>query len=120
MASIGVEESVVQTLASEPSAGEFAAASVAVEATTTDVPEMLASAALLEEPVVGLVPAQVESTPISVGVTHPVIEMGSGSARVGLSLATDIMEELARQMVQQVFASMKSCIELVLSWRSSF
>jgi len=30
------------------------------------------------------------------------------------------MEELARQMVQQFFASMKSCIELVLSGGSSF
>ena len=30
------------------------------------------------------------------------------------------MEELAYQMVQQFFTSMKSCIELVLSGRSSF
>ena len=30
------------------------------------------------------------------------------------------MEELAYQMVQQFFASMKSCIELVLSGGSSF
>ena len=73
-----------------------------------------------EEPVVGLVPAQVESTPISVGVTHPVIDRGSGSALTGSSPATDIMEELAHQMVQQFFASMKSCIELVLFGGSSF
>jgi len=32
----------------------------------------------------------------------------------------DIMEELAHQMVQQFFTSMKSCIELVLSEKSSF
>jgi len=31
-----------------------------------------------------------------------------------------IMEELALQMVQQFFISIKSCIELVLSGRSSF
>ena len=54
------------------------------------------------------------------GVTRPIIEMGSGSALAGLSPATDIMEELACQMVQQFFASMKSCIELVLSGGSSF
>ena len=32
----------------------------------------------------------------------------------------DIMEELAHQMVQQFFISMRSCIELVLSGVSSF
>jgi len=107
-------------LAGEPSVVELAAAaSVAVEATTTDVPGVLASAALSEGPVVGIVPVQVESTLVSVGVTRPVIEMGSGSAQTGLSLATDIMEEL-RQIMQQFFASMKSCIELVLSRGSSF
>ena len=99
---------------------EFAVASVAVEATTTNVSEVLASAALSEKPVVRLVPAQVELTPVSVGVARPVIEMGSGSALAWLSLATDIMEELARQIMQQFFASMKSCIELVLSRGSSF
>ena len=55
-----------------------------MEATTIDVPEVLASAALSEEPVVGIVPVQVESTLVSVGVTHPVIEMGSGKAWIGL------------------------------------
>ena len=119
-AGIGAEDSAVQTLAGEPSAIEFAPASVAVEATTTDVSEVLALPALSEEPVVGIVPTQVESTLVSVGVTRPVIEMGSESAQAGLSPATDIMEELARQMVQQFFASMKSCIELVLSGGSSF
>ena len=69
-----------------------------------------------DEPVVGLTPAQVELVPIS----YSVMEMGSGSASAGLSPATDIMEELARQMVQQFFASMKSCIDLVLSGGSSF
>jgi len=77
-ASIRAEDSAVQTSAGESSTVEFVVASVAVEATITNVPEVLASAALSEEPVVGLVPAQVESTPISVGVTRPVIEMGSG------------------------------------------
>ena len=114
-ASIGAEDSVVQTSAGEPSAVEFAAAFVTMEATTTDVPEVLASAALSEEPVVGLVPAQVESTPVSVGVTHPIIERGSRSTLAGLSPATNIMEELAHQMVQHFFTSINSCIELVLS-----
>ena len=52
--------------------------------------------------------------------TRPIIERGSGSALAGLSPATDIMEELAHQMVQQFFTSIKSRIELVLSGRSSF
>ena len=55
--SIGAEDSAVQTSAGEPSVVEFAATSVAVEATTTDVPEVLASASLSEEPIVGLVSA---------------------------------------------------------------
>ena len=42
MASIGVEDIIVQTLASEPSAVEFVAASVAVEAATMTVPGVLA------------------------------------------------------------------------------
>jgi len=42
-ASIGVENSVVQTSAGEPSAVEFVAASVVVEATTTTVLEVLAA-----------------------------------------------------------------------------
>jgi len=118
--SIGAEDSAVQTSADEPSTMEFVVASVVVEATTTDIPEVLALAALSEEPVVGLVPVQVESTLISVGVTRPVIERGSGSAPAGSTLATDIMEEQAHQTVQQIFASMKSCIELVLFGGSSF
>ena len=49
-----------------------------------------------------------------------IIEAGSRSASAELALAIDIMEELALQMVEQFFISMKSCIELVLSRRSSF
>ena len=45
-ASIGVEVRVVQTSPGEPSAVEFATASVTVEATTIAVPEVLASTAL--------------------------------------------------------------------------
>jgi len=118
--SIGAEDSAVQTSAGETSVVEFVAASIAIEATTTTVPEVLASASVSKEPVVGLVPAQVESTTVSVDVTRPVIERGSGSALAGSYPTTDIKEELAHQMVQQFFASMKSCIELVFSGGSSF
>jgi len=118
--SIGVEDGAVQTSAGESSAVEFVAAPVAVEATTTTIPEVLAMAAVSEEPVVGLIPTKIESAPISVDITHPIIERGSGSAPAGSSLAVDIMEELAHQMVQQFFTSMKSCIKLVLSRGSSF
>jgi len=111
------EDSAVQTLAGEPSVVEFVVASVAVEAATTiTVLEVLATTLVSDEPVVGLTPAQVEL----VLVSHSVMERGSGSASAGLSPATDIMKELARQMVRQFFASMKSCIDLVLSGGSSF
>ena len=56
VASIGAEDSIVQTSAGEPSAIEFAAAFVALEAATTDVLKVLDSAVLSEEPVVGIVP----------------------------------------------------------------
>ena len=49
-----------------------------------------------------------------------IIERGSGSASTKLALAMDIMEELAHQMVQLFFTSMKSCIELVLFGKGSF
>ena len=120
MESLGAEGSAVQTSADEPSAVEFVVASVAVEATATAILEVLALASASEEPIISLVPAQVESALASVGITCPVIERGSGSAPAGSSPATDIMEELAHQMVQQFFISMKSCIELVLSGGSSF
>ena len=48
------------------------------------------------------------------------MERGSGSTSVEFSPVNDIMEELARQMVRQFFASMRSCIDLILSGGSSF
>ena len=104
-ACIGAEDGVVRTSASEPCAVEFAVASVAMEATTTiTIPEVLATTSVSDEPAVGLTPAKVES----ILVSRPVMERGSESTSAGLSLATDIMKELERQMVQQFFASMKS------------
>ena len=71
-ASIGAEDSTVQTSAGEPSAVEFAVASIAVEAAmTTTVPEVLATTSVSDEPIVGLTPEQVELVPVS----HPVIEL---------------------------------------------
>jgi len=116
-ASIGAEDSTVQTSASEPSVVEFVVASVAVEAATTiTVPEVLAMTSVSDERVVGLTPAQVELVPVSCSV----MKRGSESVSAGLPPVTDIMEELARQMVQQFFASMKSCINLVHSGGSFF
>ena len=48
-------------------------------------------------------------------IPYPVTEKGSGSFPGG-----DDMGELARQMVQQFFASMGSCIDLILRGSSSF
>ena len=53
---LSVEDNAVQTSAGEPSAVEFVAASVTVEATTTTVPEVLAMALASEKHVVSLVP----------------------------------------------------------------
>ena len=53
-----------------------------------------------KEPVVGLIHAQVQLALVSVDTTRTIIERGSGSASAGLSPATDIMKELAHQMVQ--------------------
>jgi len=96
-ASIGAEDSTVQTLAGEPSAVEFAATSVAAKvAMTTPVLKVLATTLVSDELVVGLTPAQVEL----VSISHSVTEKGSGSTSTGLSPGNDIMKELARQMVQ--------------------
>jgi len=98
----------VQTLVGESCAVEFVVASVAVEAATTStVLEVLATTSVSNEPVIGPTPARVELVPI--------MERGFRSTSAGLSPTNDIMEELACQMVQQVFASMRSCIDLVLS-----
>ena len=110
--SIGAEDSTVQTSAGEPSAVEFAVTSVALEAATPiTVPEVSVTCSMSDEQVVGLTPAQVELVPVA----HPVMERVSESTLAGLSPANNIMEELARQMVRQFFASMRSYIDLFLS-----
>ena len=48
------------------------------------------------------------------------MERGFGSTSAEFSPANDIMEELARQMVQQFFTFMRSCIDLILYRGSSF
>ena len=100
VASIGTEDSTIQTSIGEPSAVEFAVASVAVEAAIPiTVPEVSVTTSVSDEPIVGLTLVQVELVPVS----HPVMKRGSGSTSAGLSPANDIMEELASQMVQQFF-----------------
>ena len=115
-ASLGAEDSTVPTSAGESSAVEFAVASVAVDAATTTVPEVLVTTSVSDEPIIGLTPAQVELVPVS----RSVMERGSGSTSAGLSLTNDIMKELACQMMRQFFASMRSCVDLVLFGGSSF
>ena len=73
--SISAEDSTVQISAGEPSAVDFAVASVAVEAATTiTVPEVLAMTSVSDEPVVSLTSAQVEL----VLVSRSVMERGPG------------------------------------------
>ena len=82
-------------------------------ATAPEVPETISASVA---PVVDPTPARDELIPIP----RPVIERGSGSTSAEFSSAGDIMEELTRQMVQQFFASIRSCIDLILSGGSSF
>jgi len=74
----------------------------------------------LTDPAVGLVSAPSEMASASTDIIRTVIEKRSGSASAELAPAMDIMKEMARQMVQQFFTSMRSCIELVLFGGSSF
>ena len=96
----------------------FAATSVVMEAATTVVtmPEVPVTISASTVPVVDPTPARDELIP----TPRPVMERGSGSTSAEFSSAGDIMEELTRQMVQQFFASMRSCIDLILSGGSSF
>ena len=78
-----------------------------MEATTTiTAPEVSATISAFDEPVVDIPPVQDELIPVS----RPVMERGSGSTSAEFSPADDIMGELARQMVQQFFASMRSLL----------
>jgi len=72
------------------------------------------------EPIAGLVSAPSELAPAFTDITRTIIERGSGSAQAGLPSAMDIIKELAHQMVQQFFTSMRSYIELILFGRSFF
>ena len=99
---------------------EFVAAPFASEATTITFPEVSVMISVSTEPAADLVSAHSELAPAFVDIIRTTIERGSGSAPAELSPAMDIRKELAYQMVQQFFTSMKSYIELVLSGRSSF
>ena len=79
-ASIDAEDSMIQTLAGEPSGVEFVVTSVAVEAAITiTVPEALATILVSDEPVVSLTPAQVEL----VLVSRSVMKRGPGVHQQG-------------------------------------
>ena len=73
----------------------------------------------------------VQLVPVLVGETNAsplpyesnittIVKTGSGSAPPAPTLVMDIVEELTLQIVEQFFVTMKYCIELVLSGRSSF
>ena len=83
MASISAEDSTVQTSAGEPSAVKFVDAPVAVEAATITDPKVSATTSVSKEPVVGLIPAQVELAPVSVDITRTIMERGSAVHQQG-------------------------------------
>ena len=120
VASTGVEDGTLQTSKAEPSTMQFVPAVIISEATTVTVPEAPVTTSTLMEPAAGLVSIASKMAPASMDIVRTIIEKGSESASTELALAMDIMEELAHQMVQQFFTSMRSCIELVLFGRSSF
>ena len=94
---------------------EDTAISGAMEVSTTvAAPDVSATISVSVAPVVDPTPARDELIP------RPVIERGSGSTSARSSPASDIMGELARQVMQQFFTSMRSCIDLILSGGSSF
>ena len=120
MASTSEEDNTLQTSTAEQSTVEFVALTIASEASTIQVPKMPVMTSALTEPAVGLVSVPSEMAPASMSIARTIIERWSGSAPIELAPAMDIMEELAHQMVQQFFTSIRSCIELVISRRSSF
>jgi len=108
---------VVGALAKESEEVRPAATSSVVEVSTdiivSEAPASIpASAALVVSPTL----VQEESA----YVPRPVIERGSGSISAGFFPDGEAMGELARQMVQQFFASMQSCIDFILRGSSSF
>ena len=118
--STGTEDSTLQTFTAEPSTVKSVPAVVVSEATTITVPEVPVTTSALIEPVASVISAPSEMAPASTDIVCTIIERGSGSASTELALTMDIIEELAHQMVQQFFTSMKSCIELVFLGKSSF
>jgi len=83
---------------------------------TITVPEVSVIISVPDEPIVGLTPTQDEPIPVS----RSVMKRRSESTSAKFSPVNDIMEELACQMVQQFFTSMRSYIDLILSGGSSF
>ena len=110
--SVYSEGRTAQTSTEDPEGVELAVISSAVEVSTDVVaPEVPAAIPAPAAPVISPTPVPEES----VYIPHPVIERGSGS-----TLGGDTMGILTRQMVQQFFASMRSCIDFILSGDSSF
>ena len=97
MASVDPEGNAIQASTEGPEAVRFAATSVTVEAATTATAlEVSAIISASDEPVVDI--PLVQDEPIF--ASRPIVERGSGSSSAEFSPANDIMEELARQMVQ--------------------
>jgi len=99
VASTSAEDNALQTLTAELSTMVFVPDAVALEATTVTVPEVPVMTSALTNSAASLFSILSEMAPASTDIIRTVIERGSGSAPVELALATDIMEELARQMV---------------------
>ena len=124
MASIDAGDNTLHISIDEPSNMKSAHVVVRPKAAKITVPEVPVTTLALRESATDFDPVLSgrisEMASALKDTVCTIIEMGSESWSAELAPAMDIMEELAFQMVQQFFVSMKSCIELVLSERSSF
>jgi len=119
-----VGESSTQASAEATPATTSAVEVIAPTVTTIMTPKVPIVTSVMIELLTGLAPVllgELSAPPsASTSTVHAIMEMGSGSALAEAPLAMDIIEELALQMIQQFFTTIKSCIELVLFGHSSF
>jgi len=114
MASTDAGDSVLHTSTDEPSLVKSAPVVVTPEDAIGTFFEMSVTTMTLKEPATSLAPVLSGTTSVPMDTVHTITEKKYESVSIELALAMDIMEELAHQMAQQFFISIKSCIELAL------
>jgi len=118
VASTGAEDRTLQISTAEPSTVKFVPVVVTSEAAIVTILKVLVTTSASKEPAADPVLALSKMVSAFTETVHTIIERGSGSVSTELAPVMYIIEELAHQMVQQFFTSMKSYIELVHSGSS--